>query len=104
MTVLIQACNDARRRYNISVKRFKKQEYTVDDMLTGQAYYLVVICLLMDSKNSRDHIVVISHGWIFDSRFKYTFGLSLDNLHYICGANEECYFVRFHEQIQIKFK
>ena len=62
MTMLIVACNDHGQKYRIKLKRSKKEVYSLEKMKNGQEYYLIVVCLLKDSHERNDHIIVISHG------------------------------------------
>lgn len=102
MTMLVHECNQVRGFYKVDLKRFKKQEYTWEQLKNDKEYWYIVVCLLNDTAMSKDHIVVISHGMIFDSRFKYTFPLSKENLDFVCGSYKYgSSFLDFHEQFQI---
>jgi hypothetical protein len=48
-------------------------------------YKLIVISLLRGSDDSRDHIVSISHGWIFDSNLDFALPLNKESLDWCCG-------------------
>ena len=104
--MMIEACNNIRDKYKIKLKRLKQKElFSIEMMIKGQEYYSIVVCLLKDSHERNDHIVVISHGQIFDSRFEYSFSLSKDNINFVCGAYSygSC-FIGFLEQFYIEHK
>ena len=106
MKMLIEACNKLRGKYKYHVIRLKQNDFfSIDSMKNGQEYYKIVVCLLKDSHERNDHIVVISHGQIFDSRFEYSFGLSKDNMNFICGAySYQSFHTGFLEQFFIENK
>ena len=48
----------------------------------------IVICLLRGSGGSRDHIVSISHAWIFDSNLDFSLPLNKESLEWCCGFEQ----------------
>ena len=51
-------------------------------------YKVIVVCLLRGSDESRDHIVSISHGWIFDSNLDFAIPLKKESLDWCCGYKQ----------------
>ena len=66
-------------------------------------YDSVILCILCTTKMSKDHIIAISQGWIFDGNLKYAITCNEDNLNWCAGhGNENETFGGFYEQVQIR--
>ena len=83
----------------------KRPKLSLNDLKKKDPFYDIVICLLQDTNKSKDHIIGISNGWIFDSRLSFTLPLEKDNLDKVCGSLlSGDQFISFHEQIRIRLK
>ena len=69
-------------------------------------YDYIHICIVKSYLLSRDHIIAITRGWIFDGNPKYAIVLSEQKLNWCAGHGiTGIYFVVFiYEQIQIGIK
>ena len=85
---------ECKRLNNVQLNELKnKSEY----------FYSVILCFLRSTKMSRDHIIAISQGWIFDSNLKYAIDFSDDNLNWCVGQGKEHeVFGGFHEVVQFR--
>ena len=102
----MEVCNRYRNKYkNFKPSRVKRPKISLSEMKYKDAYYDIVICLIQDTKKSKDHIIGISNGWIFDSRLSFTLPLEKNNLDKVCGSlSSGDQFISFHEQIRIQLK
>ena len=65
-----------------------KKEVPWAELNKGTFWKSIVICLLRGSDHSRDHIVSISHGWIFDSNLDFALPLNKESLDWCCGFRQ----------------
>ena len=67
-------------------------------------YYKVMLCIPKSSNFSRDHIIGITQGWIFDGNLSYAIPLNEENLTWWCSHGQVGeIFNGFCEQIQVGF-
>ena len=68
-------------------------------------YDNIFLCIVKSNLLSRDHIIAITRGWIFDGNLKYAIVLNEQNLNWCAGHGKPgIYFIGFYEQIQIGIK
>ena len=65
-----------------------RQEVQWAELNKGKLWKSIVIFLLRGSDHSRDHIVSISHGWIFDSNLDFALPLNKESLDWCCGFRQ----------------
>ena len=67
-----------------------------------KGYDHIFLCIVKSNLLSRDHIIAITRGWIFDKNLKCAITLNEQNLNWCAGYGKPgIYFVGFYEQIQI---
>ena len=65
----------------------------------------IMVCILKSEDNSRDHIIAITKGWIFDGNLTSALSLNVGNLTWCCSTGKtNNMFVGFFEQVQIHKK
>ena len=75
---------------------------SINDMNKETKYYnSIMLCLLKTSSMSRDHIIGISRGWIFEPNLPYAILLNLENMNWCAGHGKNILFNGFYEQVQI---
>ena len=80
-----------------------KQMIEWSKLLYDNEYFnSIMLCILKSEDNSRDHIVAISQGWIFDGNLTHALSLNVGNLTW-CSSNGKSnnMFIGFYEQVQI---
>ena len=87
---------------NYGVKRIK-QMIKWSDLLHDNRYFnSIMLCILKSEDNSRDHIVAITKGWIFDGNLTHALSLTVGNLTWCCSTGKSNnMFIGFYEQVQI---
>ena len=84
-----------------SVKRIK-QMIPWTKFLENPYYKQVILCIPKSSCFSRDHIIGISRGWIFDGNLPYGIPLNEENLTWCTShGREDEVFAGFWEQVQV---
>ena len=69
----------------------------------NEFYNCIMLCLLKTSTMSRDHIVAIVRGWIFDPNLMYAIDLNDENLNWCAGHGKgNIKFNGFYKQVQVK--
>ena len=69
---------------------------------SNECYQSIQLCIVKSTSFSRDHIIAIAAGWIFDSNLTYAISLNEKNLHWCAGHGRgEVFFERFLEQVEI---
>ena len=88
------------RKYGVRrIKQMIDWKHFIND--TGY-FDSIMICILKAADMSRDHIVAITKGWIFDGNLNYALKLDEDSLTWCCSQGDsDCIFVGFYEQVQI---
>ena len=85
----------------------RKKEIIPWKAILGMTKYYDHILLYIIKSNllSRDHIIAIIKGWIFDGNLNYAIASNEENLIWCAGHGKPgIYFVVFYEQIQISIK
>jgi len=71
----------------------------------AKCYKSIILGIVKSNLLSRDHIIAICNGWIFDANLPYAIPLTLDNLNWCAGhGNKEVLFDGFFEQVEIGYK
>ena len=58
-----------------------------------------MVCILKSNIMSREHMIAISNGWIFDANLSYAIALNETNLNWCTGKHQ---FIGFYEQVQFE--
>ena len=70
-----------------------------------KCYNSIILGIVKSNYLSRDHIIAICRGWIFDANLTYAIPLTLDSLNWCAGhGKKEVLFDGFFEQVQIGCK
>ena len=87
------------------VKRIKQIVHWRDFLSNTEYFHSIILCILKSTDMSRDHIIAISQGWIFDGNLTYALALNVHNLSW-CAVHGTEYgtFTGFYEQVQICLK
>ena len=65
----------------------------------------IILGILRTSLRSRDHMIAICNGLIFDGNLSYAIPLNLESLNWCAGhGKQEVLFDGFFEQVQIGYK
>ena len=89
-------------RKNYTVKRVPPPFASIKDMQKDTKYYnSIMLCLLKTSTMSRDHIIGICRGWIFEPNLPYAIVLNMENMNWCAGHGKDILFNGFYEQVQI---
>ena len=90
------------------------KEYTVirvkqmigwKQLLLPQYYNDILLCIPKSSSFSKDHIIGITKGWIFDGNLEYAMPLTEDNITWSASHGKEgLVFSGFWEQVIVKKK
>ena len=69
---------------------------------SNECYHSIILCIINSSSFSRDHMIAIANGWIFDSNLPYALPLNEDSLNWCASHGKEgFYFDRFVEHVQV---
>ena len=105
MKFLIQVFFDTKPLNKMyTVKRIPPPFISISQMKQKNEFYnSIILCLLKTSTMSRDHIVAIARGWIFDPNLMYAIDLNDENLKWCAGHGKgSIEFNGFYEQVQVK--
>ena len=69
---------------------------------SSECYESIMLCIIQSSSFSRDHIIAISGGQIFDSNLTYALTLNATNLDWCASHGKDgIFFQKFLEQVKI---
>ena len=72
---------------------------------SNECYKSIQLCIVHSTAFSRDHIIAIAAGWIFDSNLTFAIPLNEKNLHWCASHGKKgVFFERFVEQVEIGMK
>ena len=87
---------------NYYVQRITKIMSWKDIYNSNECFHSIMICIIKDSSFSRDHMISIANGWIFDSNLPYALPLNEDSLNWCASHGKEGYcFDKFVEHVQV---
>ena len=87
---------------NYYVERISKIMSWKDIYNSNDCFHSIMICIIKDSSFSRDHMIAIANGWIFDSNLHYALPLNEDSLNWCASHGKEGYcFDKFVEHVQV---
>ena len=87
---------------NYGVKRIKQMIEWSKFLYDKEYFNNIMLCILRSEDNSRDHIVAISKGWIFDGNLTHALSLNIANLNWCCtNGKTNNMFIGFYEQVRI---
>ena len=88
--------------HNYSAKRIKQMIKWTELLHDKEYFNNIMLCILKSEDNSRDHIVAISRGWIFDGNLPRALLLNVGYLAWCCSnGKRNNMFIGFYEQVQI---
>ena len=87
------------------IRRMKRINSWKQMLESANYYYTIMLCIPKTTNFSRDHIIGITQGWIFDGNLPYAIPLNEDNLSW-CSSHGQSgeVFTGFCEQIQVCVK
>ena len=59
---------------------------------SSECYESIMLCIIQSSSFSRDHIIAITRGWIFDSNLTYALTLNATNLDWCASHGKDGFF------------
>ena len=71
----------------------------------AKCYKSIILGIVKSNLLSRDHIIAICNGWIFDANLPYAIPLTLENLNWCAGhGKKDVLYNGFFEQVEIGYK
>ena len=81
----------------------KKQIMDWKDVVKMQrSVKTIQLCIIQTTSFSRDHIIALAGGWIFDSNLTFAIPLNANNLNWCANhGKQDVYFEQFIEQVEV---